>query len=265
MMSKNYVAAELRLDLSFEAVSGEARQMFESNFRQDVALLAQVELSQVVVDGIRAGSLIVSFRILSAAPGSPSTSPSDALDFLEQSLTQPVRLENIGVEVDSSVLVVVAHVDEAGNSVPAATDTPRSDTSDTTAYTGSTGADQAVALPLLLLLGSLLGCAVAAIFFRRCKRTRGTGTQVADGTSDLTKLHTVRFTPPPTPDTDLELQASQHKIQSVVRGIVNARTTANGQREFKVRWADGQHSWVPSESVSAEQIALFEHRKSRSM
>merc|ERR1711871_1422724 len=58
MLSKDYVAAELVLDLPLEAVSGSARQAFESNFRQDIALLAQVEPSQVVVDDIRAGSLV---------------------------------------------------------------------------------------------------------------------------------------------------------------------------------------------------------------
>ena len=257
MQSANFVAAELHLDLSIEAVSGGLRDTFISNFRQDVAALAQVEPSQVVVDDIRPGSVVVSFRIVSAAPGSPATSPSAGLDFLQQSLARAARLDRVGVEIDSSVLVITAHVDEAGNPVPAfrdvghPADQPSSHRKDDTSR-----------LVIALVAGTVLGVLVGLV----CCSMRRKGGKGDKDTRDisvepkLSQLQHMRTTPPSTPD--LELQAPRVGEKSdLILGIVNARVTVNGTHEFKVRWADGRDSWVDKTAVPADQLAKYEARK----
>merc|ERR1711871_1721723 len=255
----NYVAAELVLDLSLEAVSGNARQSFISNFREDIAALAQVEPSQVVVDSIQGGSVVVSFRILSAAPGSPSTSPSAALEFLQQSLVEAVRLDRVGVEVDSSVLVITAHVDAEGNLLPVETNSGQGENVKSIDQSGSTTLNSERGLVILIFCS--LSAFVVAVMLAYLSYARRKQKQTVIN-SDLAKLQSIKVTPPCTPD--LEWQAQRQAPQtSPVRGIVNARTNASGTREFKVRRRDGQDSWVGSEAVSANQIAQYENRKTK--
>merc|ERR1711871_666269 len=259
LLSTGYVAATLMLDLSIEAVSGDSRESFVSNFREDVAVLAQVEPSQVVVDDVRAGSVIVSFRIVSAAPGSPATSPSEGLNFLQQSLVRAARLDNVGVEVDSSVLVVTAHVDAAGNAVPVQTSTDGNGPSDPLVDTTSRNEGAGLLIPVVAV--TTLVCALLAVLVCFC-RNQGPPKVIVG--PEMAKLQFIRTTPPATPD--LELQAPRPGSEAnLIRGIVNARVAANGRREFKVRWADGHDSWVDSAAVSAAQITRYEARKARNM
>jgi hypothetical protein len=259
----NYVAAELVLDLSIEAVTGAARQDFVSKFREDVAVLAQVEASQVVVDDIRAGSVVVEFRIVSAAPGSPSTTPSAALDFLQETLLRGARMDRVGVEIDGSVLAVTAHVDESGNSVPVE---PLGASEGQVASPASLPAgqqeDEAVIVPWLLLGGVVCCCALCFVVFYYVagRRTRRVSLIIVE--PELNKLESIRTTTPPhTPDPESQQAPRQLRLAREVRGIVNSRTGVTGRREFKVRWTDGQDSWVDATTVAAHHITKYDARK----
>jgi hypothetical protein len=256
LQSSNYVAAELVLDLSLESVSGGLRESFISSFRADIAALAQVEPAQVVVLDIRGGSVVVSFRIVNAAPGSPATSPSEGLGFLRQSLVRGARLDRVGVQVDPTVLVITEHVDEAGNPLPI--ESPDHSPVDRSSHSDTDGATELLAMfAIAVLLGVLVGFACWAI---RSKRSAAALSLTVE--PELSKLESLRTTPPSTPD--LELQAPrQADAGGLIRGIVNARVTSNGRREFKVRWADGRDTWVDSTAATADQIAKFNARKAR--
>jgi hypothetical protein len=180
---------------------------------------------------------------------------------LQQSLVRAARLDRIGVEVDSSVLVITAHVDEAGNQVPEEITARDEGNLPSAGQPSSPSTDENNGLLIALVAGTVLFSLVGLVcFIVRCKENIDTGS--IGVTPELTKLQSMRATPPSTPD--LELQAPRlTEKPGLVRGIVNARVTANGRHEFKVRWADGRDSWVDKTAVSAEQIAKYDARKAR--
>ena len=57
------IAMTLALDLATIPADSPGRASFEQSFRTDVAVLLGIDTSRVVIDGVAAGSVVVSFRI----------------------------------------------------------------------------------------------------------------------------------------------------------------------------------------------------------
>ena len=264
----SYVAAELVLDFSIDSVAtGAAREQFVSNFQADIAVLANVDSSQVIVDDIRAGSVVVEFRIVNDAAGSAAVSPAEALVNLHQTLERGARLDQLGVEVDSSVLSVTANVDESGEQLPTELvfSEPRPDPLTTVA------AEEEIiggVLAWAVAAGACFVCVVCTAIAYSCRAIgrRNSQTNISINPR-LDKLDNIRSHSPPSPfphDPEappLRLPAFISSRGMSVRGIVNSRVGVRGQKEYKVRYLEGGESWLPEHTVDAAHIEKYEARK----
>ena len=111
---------EVEIDLGDEAAVGD----FEENFIASVAALLGIDPSRIVVTGIAAGSIIVSFEILDVEEIGDQVNAEAALNHL-QTLTKgdPEVLADLGTiqrfvdETTTEVVVKVSPVDEDGQAI----------------------------------------------------------------------------------------------------------------------------------------------------
>jgi len=115
------VNTQITMNVVMSAISSpSARLTFENNFRQDVANVMNCSVSQVAIDGIRTGSVIVDFSVTPTVdPNSGSSTPVPP-STVAAAFSAPVSLPNVNAATTSiisaaNVQVTPAPVDCVGN------------------------------------------------------------------------------------------------------------------------------------------------------
>lgn len=97
----------MTVDMASIAPDTAERYAFERRFKSDVARAANVAQTRVVIDGVRQGSVVVTFHISEPQPGnSRASSADDAIAQLETALSTGT-VTVVGEVVPATALVVV--------------------------------------------------------------------------------------------------------------------------------------------------------------